>query len=220
MKELHKSIGDALISNVIGCDNDEMENFPVFLKAAIRHYPEELVLLFQDCNGITACECACERYGNDKTFRAIGKFIPFDQTTIPILHHVVEKAPNLLDDFTIYYPSAIHLRDSLGRKFYQTKLVCGNESYMNSPMFFAGLRDDEIAEIDPGTDLYPFMVTASGEISDLSAVYYLLRRNPALVNTSRRNVDLVLAARGEGERSGRSEDDCANETNESLFIIE
>ena len=49
-------------------------------------------------------------------------------------------------------------------------------------MFFAGLRDDEIAEIDPGTDLPPFMVAASGQTSDLSAVYYLLRRSPFLVN--------------------------------------
>jgi hypothetical protein len=40
---------------------------------------------------------------------------------------------------------------------------------MNSALFFAGLRDDEIAEID------------QGDTSDLSAVYYLLRRNPALV---------------------------------------
>ena len=180
---------DIIIHNIIDDDKDEMENFPVFLKAALRHYPEELGLLFQkDCYEETACECAFKRYGKDKTFRAIGEFIPFDQTTIPILHHVVEKAPHLVDDFTIYYPSTIHLRDSLGRKFYQAKLACGNTTYMNSALFFAGLRDDEIAEIDPETDLYPFMVAASGDICDLSAVYYLLRRNPALVNTSRRNV--------------------------------
>ena len=170
-------------------DKDEMEIFPIFLKAALRHYPEELGFLFQTEFGEqTACEFAIDVYREDKTFRAIGEFIPFNQTTIPILHHVVEKAPNLLNDFTTYYPSAIHLRDSLGRKLYQTKLACGNTTYMNSAAFVAGLKDYEIAEIDPETDLYPFMVAASGRTSDLSAVNYLLRRNPALVNTSRRKV--------------------------------
>jgi hypothetical protein len=175
--------------SIIDFDGDEMENFPVLLKAAFRHYPEELGLLFQkNDEGITGCECAFEKYGKDKTFRAIGKVIPFHQTTIPILHHVVEKAPHLLNDFAMYYPSAMHLRDSLGRKVYQAKLACGNTKYRNSAAFFAGMHDFEIAEIDPETDLYPFMVAASGETSDLSAVYYLLRRNPALVNTSRRKV--------------------------------
>jgi hypothetical protein len=45
------------------------------------------------------------------------------------------------------------------------------------------MSDEQVREIDPGTDLYPFMVTASGETSDLSAVYHLLRRNPSLVNS-------------------------------------
>ena len=67
-------------------------------------------------------------------------------------------------------------------------------------MFFAGLRDDEIAEIDPGTDLYPFMVSASEEKnSDLSAVYYLLRRNPAMVSTSKRR----SSRRSVGNKGGR-----------------
>ena len=178
------------IFKIIDYDIDDMEKFAVFLKAALSHYPEELVgLLFQkNDDEETACEFAFEKYGKDKTFRAIGELIPFDQTTIPILHHVVEKAPHLLNDFAMYYPSAIHLRDSLGRKLYQTKLACGNTTYMNSAAFVAGLKDYEIAEIDPETDLYPFMVAASGRTSDLSAVNYLLRRNPALVNTSRRKV--------------------------------
>ena len=43
------------------------------------------------------------------------------------------------------------------------------------------LSDDQVREIDPATDLYPFMVAVLGETSDLSAVYVLLRRNPSLV---------------------------------------
>jgi hypothetical protein len=169
---------------IIDFDGDEMENFTVFLKAAFRHYPEELGLLFQKhySEGNTICECAFEKYGKDKTFRAIDEFIHLDQTTIPILHYVAQKAPNLLNDFIIYYPSAVDLRNSLGRKWYQAKLAFGNTTYRNSAAFFTGLKDCEIAEIDPGTDLPPFMVAASGQTSDLSAVYYLLRRSPFLVN--------------------------------------
>ena len=41
----------------------------------------------------------------------------------------------------------------------------------------------KVRETDPGTGLYPFMVSASGETSNLSAVYHVLRRNPSLVNS-------------------------------------
>lgn len=60
-----------------------------------------------------------------------------------------------------------------------------NVTFRKSARFFVGMTDDQIAEIDPGTGLYPFMVAAPGDTSDLSAVYYLLERNPALVNNSR-----------------------------------
>ena len=50
-------------------------------------------------------------------------------------------------------------------------------------MFFLDLNDEQVRELDPETGLYPFMVSASGETSDLSAVYHLLKRNPSLVNS-------------------------------------
>jgi hypothetical protein len=52
-------------------------------------------------------------------------------------------------------------------------------------MFFLEMSDEQVREIDPGNDLYPFMVAASGETCDLSAVYSLLRRNPALAHRSK-----------------------------------
>ena len=45
------------------------------------------------------------------------------------------------------------------------------------------MSDEQVREIDPGTDLYPFMVSDSDETSDLSAIYHLLRRNPSLANS-------------------------------------
>ena len=179
----------------------EANFFSMFFKAAFKHYPQEMGLLFQKNNeGKMACECAFDRCGKKETFKAIGKIIPFEETTVTILHYVVEHAPHLLDDFAKYYSSAAHLRDASGRKLYQTKLASGNATFGKSASFFVGLKDDEIAEIDPGTDLYPFMVSASEETnSDLSAVYYLLRRNPALVSTSRRR----SSRRSVGNKGGR-----------------
>ena len=46
-----------------------------------------------------------------------------------------------------------------------------------------GARDEEIGERDAVTNLYPFMLAAAGEMSDLYTIYYLLRRNhPAVVD--------------------------------------
>ena len=47
------------------------------------------------------------------------------------------------------------------------------------------MTDDQVNEVDPASGLYPFMMSASGQMtSDLSAVYYLLRRNPSLLSAS------------------------------------
>jgi hypothetical protein len=42
---------------------------------------------------------------------------------VPILHYVVEHAPQLLVDFAANFPPAAHLRDVFGRKIYQTELA-------------------------------------------------------------------------------------------------
>ncbi len=171
-----------------------------FLTTALKHHPNELGLLFQKNEaGDTACECILKKCGKKETFKAIGECIPFDQDKFPILHHVVRDGPPfVLNDFTQYYPSAAHLRDMVGRKLSQAKLACGGMTYENDAMFFVGKRDDEIAEIDPGTDLYPFMVAASGNTSDLSAVYYLLRRNPSLVQPCERDRRKRLRSSSDG----------------------
>ena len=74
------------------------------------------------------------------------------------------------------------MRDEVGRNFNQVMLASGKTLYENNGLYFLHmLTDDHVREIDPVTDLYPFMVAASGNTSDLSAVYVLLRRNPSLV---------------------------------------
>ena len=50
----------------------------------------------------------------------------------------------------------------------------------NKAQLFIGLTPEQVEEINPVTDLYPFMVAASGQKSDLNSIYYLLKRKPSL----------------------------------------
>ena len=160
-----------------------IEAFAIFLKAATKHHEKEVGLLFQtDSDGITACERAFDEYGKKEIMQIIGNCISFDDPRIPILHHVVKHSPKLLNDFSIRYTSAAYLKDSDGCNLDQAMLASGNKTFENDGIYFLrALSDDQVREIDPATDLYPCMVAASGETSDLSAVYVLLRRNPSLV---------------------------------------
>ena len=161
---------------------DPIEYFAMFLKAATKHHSIEASLLFQtDNDGTTACERAFKMYGKNETMQVIGNCIPFDDPQIPILHHVAKHAPQLMNDFIIRYVSAAYLRDSDGRNLDQAMLASGKMTFQNDGSYFVRLSDDQVREIDPATDLYPCMVAASGETSDLSAVFVLLRRNPSLV---------------------------------------
>jgi hypothetical protein len=154
-----------------------------FLATALKHHSHDIGLLFQTNNkGKTAFECALKKYGNDATFDAIEQCIPLGGARqLPILHRVVEHAPQYSNEFGKRYPSAMFLRDNNGRVLYQTDLASGSRTYDQDSMFFLRMSDEQVREIDPGTNLHPFMIAASGETSDLSAVYYLLRRNPSLV---------------------------------------
>ena len=159
------------------------EKFQLFLATALKHYPHDIGLLFQtNDEGNTAFECALKKFGNDDIFDVIEQCIPLDGAgELPILHRVVEHAPEYSNEFGMRYPSAMFLRDHNGRVLYQAELASGNKTFGQDSMFFLRMRDEQVREIDPGTALYPFMVAASGETSDLTAVNYLLRRNPSLV---------------------------------------
>ena len=182
--KMHHMNGNHLIHDI--CHYRDIDSFKVFLKAAIERYPNELGLLFQkDDDGMTGCECAVMGFGKDETINAIGEFIPFDNPQLPILHHVIVHTPQFMNDFVNKYSSAAYLRDHQGRTLHQATLASGNRRFRNHAMFFVGMSDEDVREIDPGSDLYPFMVAASGQTSDLSAVYNLLRRNPALARCNR-----------------------------------
>ncbi|GFH48851.1 predicted protein [Chaetoceros tenuissimus] len=44
------------------------------------------------------------------------------------------------------------------------------------------MSDDEICEKDPVTTLYPFAAVASGDYGDLEKSFYLLRRQPGVLD--------------------------------------
>jgi hypothetical protein len=177
-------------ANII--DDAEFGNvdcFHLFFNNALKYYPNEIGLLFQnDDDGHTAFHYAIENYGKEATFNAIEKCVPLDGAgNISILHRVVEHAPEFLNDFAKRYPSSIFVRDKCGRKLYQSELASGNRTFGEDSLFFLRLSDDQVSEIDPRTALFPFMVAASDQTSDLPAVYYLLKKNPSLLNCSLSN---------------------------------
>ena len=62
-------------------------------------------------------------------------------------------------------------------------LASGKTMFKSNGLYFLQtLPDDHVREIDPVTDLYPFMVVVSGKTCNLSAVHVLSRRNPSLVH--------------------------------------
>ena len=182
----HHWIGTPPIHIIINSRESSAERFQLFLTIALKHHPEDIGLLFQkDDTGKTSFECALNKYGNEATFGAIEQCIPLDGAEqLPILHRVVENAPQYSNEFEMRYPSSMFIRDkNNGRKLYQSELASGNKTFNRDSMFFLRMSDEQVRELDPGTDLYPFMVSASGQTSDLSAIYHLLRRNPSLVNS-------------------------------------
>ena len=153
------------------------------LKAGMKYYPEWLGFLFYKKNGVT-CKQAFDEIGVDTTMNIIRRCIPLSDNH-PILHHVIRYAPDLEDDIGQYYPDAVFLRDTNGHTLSQLEFYMnlrrGKRTFEKNSNFFIGATDNHVNTIDPETGLSPFMLAAVGNKSDLTAVYYLLSRNPKLV---------------------------------------
>jgi hypothetical protein len=175
------SFSDLPISHGVIERSKDLTRFNIFLTTSLMHHPQHLGLLFQkDSSEKTAYERAIEKYGYEKTFNVIKQCIPTD-TNLPILHHVIKEAPKLTNDFSVRYPSATYLRDEDVRSILQAELAQGTKIFANDGLFFTKMKDDEIDELDPVTNQYPFLTCASRETSDLSTIFVLLSKNPALL---------------------------------------
>jgi hypothetical protein len=178
--------GVPYVHHIISTSSQSLASFTMYLRASLKYYPQHIGVLFQkDNNGKTAIKNAIEEHGTDKTFKAIKDCIPTD-TTLPILHHAAKDAPEYFNDFSIHYPSAIYLRDVNCRSCKQAKLAAS--TYESDCFFFLTLTDDEIAEVDPVTKQYPFLTAATASTGNLSTVYFLLSKNPSLLERYREQV--------------------------------
>jgi hypothetical protein len=179
--------------------------FEVFLKASIKHHPQHLGLLFQkDSDDLTACEYAFSNIGKEQTFKAMQSIIPAE-TDLPILHHVNRHAPQYINDFARWYPSAIFQRDENGRTIKQDEITRGAKTFDSDAFFFINMTDDEIAAVDPMTGQYPFLTMAT-TACDVQSIFYLLRRNPSLIESYRVRVTRRLAE-AEIERKRRKREE-------------
>ena len=157
--------------------------FATILNAGLKYYPEHLGFLFQtNDGGKTACEVAFNMHGKEETLNIIQQCIP-DNANHPVLHHVIKHAPQYMNDFAMRYPAATFLRDENGRLLLHVALSSGT-NLKTDAMFVLRTRDEEIEERDPVNGLYPFMIAASGDRSDLSTIHYLLTRNSSLLYRS------------------------------------
>ena len=80
------------------------------------------------------------------------------------------------------FPWAYHLKDHNGRTLHQAVLAAGPNVMNANDILLATLTDNQIQTKDPITTLYPFAAMAVGEHADLEQCYYLLRRQPSVMD--------------------------------------
>ena len=163
--------------------------FKMALTAGMKHFPNELGLLFQEENH--PCDAkggpkstfhrAVDILGEDRTLRLVYQSMPpSDFCTIPILHHVARYAPEHLGGFTKRYPANAFLRDPQNRTF-TNLIIASGRTFKEDPMFYTRLTDEAISDKDMASGLYPFMLAASAKNPDLQTLNYLLTRSPSLL---------------------------------------
>ena len=180
-------------------DSSGKEAFEMILRAGMKHFPDDMGFLFRKYMGKTAFEHLIVKFGAtpagcNETMSIITRCIPPSEN-YPILHQVANLMPKRLNVIGPYYPDALYLKDKHQRSMFQSQLEFGEKRFYTHFEFFANATDKQIEEKDPVTDLFPFMTAASDDVSDLSAVYWLLRKNPMLIYGRRTNKKTVKRQR-------------------------
>ncbi|GFH49937.1 hypothetical protein CTEN210_06413 [Chaetoceros tenuissimus] len=157
------------------------DSIHLLLKAGFKYHPKIGGLLFiKDSNGIIAFDTICNEIGETKTMDILHDILS-PTRDFPILHHVFTKAPKHKDLFMKKFPWAYHLKDHNGRALHQAVLAAGPDVMNVHNELFASLSDNKIQRKDPINTLYPFAAMAVGEHADLDKCYYLLRRQPSVL---------------------------------------
>ncbi len=154
------------------------------LTSGMKHFPERLGFLFRKYKGETICETYFEKFGEIKAMSIICRCIPPAVNHL-LIHRAVEIVPHLEDKLIKYYPDEAFKKDATGRTLPQVKfhaqLRKGTQTFDNNASYFVNARDDEVEAKDHRSGLFPFMLAASDNRSDLDAVYYLLKRCPQVL---------------------------------------
>ncbi|GFH57164.1 hypothetical protein CTEN210_13640 [Chaetoceros tenuissimus] len=152
------------------------------LEAGFRHCPQIGGLLFiKDYKGSTALDCLCNEKGVEEVVSLLHQILT-PNCDYPILHHIFVKAPQHYTIFMKKFPWAYHLKDHNGRTLQQAVLAAGPDIINANDILLATLSDDQIQTKDPITTFYPFAAMAVGKKADLEQSFYLLRRQPSVLD--------------------------------------
>lgn len=157
--------------------------FETLLKYGAKYHPVEFGYLFKKNKyGRRAICQAIAKYGKEDTLRLVQKYIRSSDNH-PILHHVFQYCPELSDDFVYRYPDAIFLKDRWGRHLLH---IGAKNGLKLSGSLFMMIHSNKhsVEERDPVTNLYPFMLAASGKNKDLTTIFKLLSLRPDVLSSS------------------------------------
>ena len=157
--------------------------FRVLLKAGMRHYPDSFGFLFKRSGtGRRPITQAISKYGKKETLQTIQEII-LPNEEHPILHYVIRYTPKLIDYFIQRYPRAVHLKDRKGRHLLHVSVKSGFKLSGHLLMMIHSNKAC-IAEKDPVTNLYPFMLAATSgrNKKSLTTVYMLLSLRPEIIS--------------------------------------
>lgn len=170
---------------------DPIECFEMVLKISMEHFPDQVGFLYQKFKGKSALEASIEKIGEHETMSIIRRCIP--------------RAPKLMQSVATCSPDASYLRDANNRTLFQSELSSGFKTFASKSSFFLQASDKQVKEKDPLTGLFPFMLAASRNTSDLSGVYCLLKRNPGLTRSGIHDRKRKISYMGRQERRIRSQ---------------
>ncbi|GFH56800.1 hypothetical protein CTEN210_13276 [Chaetoceros tenuissimus] len=160
----------------------DINHLSLALKEGFRYFGSIGGLLFvKNIEGETLLDSSIEYYGTEPMMTMLHELL-LPACNYPILHHIFLKAPQHKDVFIQKFPWAYQLRDHNNRSLHQAILAAGPEMMNNNDFLFAALSDDQIRERDPVTTLYPFAAMATGSNADLEKSFYLLRREPGVLD--------------------------------------
>ena len=159
---------------------NEPDFFRLILRAGMRHYPRHFGFLFgKSESGATAFHLAVKTDGLKKTMSTIRECIPPEEHHSHILHKVLKHAPEYFNAFIGIYPDWVFDKGENGRLLLHSALAFGMK-LSGELMLTLSTPQTAIAEKDPMTGLYPFMLASRGRQNDLNTAYYLLRRDPTI----------------------------------------